>query len=146
MDASLKNIGFFRDLQQQMLLVPEDELASVNDRLLTFPGQAPVGTLSKELQVMAVLLMNLQAEVWIATTGLSQCSPLDDRFAPLFTETFILQQKEERLSKVFNICVIFEFPQLESKVVEFEVGRDFELFLKNEEDPTIDDIELTLLD
>lgn len=129
-----------------MLLVPEEELSSTNDKLPSFPGQVPVGTLSKELQVILVLLANLQAQVWIATTSLSQCSPIDGRFPSLFTETFILQKKEERLSKVFDSCVIFDFPQFESKVVEFEVGRDFQLFLTNEADPTIDDIELTLQD
>lgn len=143
MDASLRNIAFFSELQHALLMVTEADIASARaflqavDSIDAAEYTISHGQLSKDLQALWALYHSASKVVETAENALLSA---DEAASPAMLEELKRwRAKEVSYNLLIQMCLCREFPISTSDTDRFFlVGADFEVFEKPGTQPAAD--------
>ena len=117
MDASLKKIALFRNLQQQMLMVTDEDLVLYAPKNEIPEGSQSIGLLSHEMRTMWVVVQKEVNNYEVNQQTFETMSPNDERFQEFSEKEAYLEARAEMYEWLFLAC-------LNEEKIEKKVGSD----------------------
>lgn len=141
MDASLKKIGLLNDLQQQLLLITDEDLAASEtnelfpEEQLAVEGGTYLGVLSKELKAMWALQHKLTIKE-ADLQRMAQTLTAEESARDVNQEIWNTRKTLLRLSWLIPLFLDWDFPAQDS-ARQFGVGQGFKVYSHHLDDKVL---------